>query len=293
MASEGFRKEGFRKGIRKGLRNLLLLAALCASAARAQLDLGSGDIPQDRIDAYMEPFYKVIASGIGAGRFFPDGSQAFPHGQAGSAADLGYEAGIQSDLVPLPDEKPFQSADLWALPLFRIRGGLRWGGAMVMARGLVWKDPRIGDISTFGTGLAYVLEWPGLGMPLTTTLMAGWDVLDFTSTYTYKYRGSVLGLFDQDIPGDYSLLEQVYAGGVMVSTGRGPWRGYLQTGFEAASGRFAYLYLDPRDSNTHAIRSDLLLPGVRLAAGLGGYGFRLEAGWRSYPYFEVGWVVSR
>lgn len=275
------------------LRNIILFAASAASAAHAQLDLGSGEIPQDRIDAYMSPFYKVIASGIGAGRIFPVGPLASSGSQALSGSGFGYEAGLQSDIVPLPDEKPFASADLWAMPFFRARAGLGWGGAVLMARGMTWKDPRLGDVSTFGGGAAYAWEWPGLRVPLTATLMAGWDMLKFTSTYTYRYRGSVLGLFDQDIPGDYSLLERIYAGGLMVSTGRGPWRAFLQSWFEAASGHFSYLYLDPRDSKTHDVRSDLLLPGARLAAGVGGYGFRLEGGWRSYPYFEIGWAWSR
>jgi hypothetical protein len=254
--------------------------ALAVDVAHAQLDLGSGDIPQNRIDAYMEPFYKVIASGIGAGRFFP-GSPGF-----------GYEVGAQADFVPLPDEKPFASVKLSTMPFFRARAGFGYGGASVMARGLEWNDPRIGDLSTFGAGISYGRAWGNLAVPLAATLMAGWDVLEFSSTYTYKYRGSVLGLFDQDIPGDYTLLEHIFAGGAMLSVRHGAWRGFLQSWFERASGHFSYLYLDPRDSKTHEVSSDLGLPGFRAAAGACWHGIRLEAGWRSYPYFEASllWV---
>src|SRR5438445_5944434 len=204
----------------RGAGLLCLSIILSAASVRAQLDLGSQDVPQGEIDAYMDPFYRVIAAGIGAGRFDP------------RDASPGFDAGLQAGLVPLPDRKPFQSARLSALPVFRLRGGARYLGVDAMARGFLWKDPRLGKLAAFGGGLAYGRDLPAAPIPMAAALMAGWDRLDFSSTYTYKYRGSALGLFDQDIPGDYTLQEQVFGGGLMPSTRTETWIPYLQGWFE-------------------------------------------------------------
>ncbi len=259
----------------------VLIIACCSSAARAQLDLGSQDVPQAEIDAYMDPFYRVIATGIGSGRLTP--RDAAP----------GWDLGIQTGLVPLPDRKPFKSADLSALPLFRLRGGARFFGADAMARGLVWKDPRLGRLASFGGGASYGRDVIAGVFPLEVTAMAGWDRLDFSSSYTYKYRGSALGLFDQDVPGDYSLAEQVYAGGLMVSSRLGAWKPYLQGWFEWTSGRFDYLYLDSRDGKNKDVKSDLSFPGARGSMGALWHGLNLEAGFRTHFFVEAGWSLIR
>lgn len=252
---------------------LLCLPALC----RAQLDLGTGDVPQDRIDAYLGPFYRVIAEGLAQGRFSP--------GREGPGAEAGFQAG----LTPLPDRDPFRATALSALPLFRLRAGGHWAGAAVQARGLVWKDPRVGDLAAYGVGAQYGFAFPLLDWPLRVDAEGGWDALDFSSTYVYKYRGSLLGLEDQDVPGDYRLFEQVFGGAVLVSTRWGRWEPYLKGGFDRALGRFAYLYLDPRDGKTHRVRSDLGLPSGRAALGLCWRGFRAEASWGSYVALESAW----
>lgn len=256
---------------------LCLCIALAFSSARAQLDLGSQDVPQSEIDGYMRPFYRVIATGIGAGRFSP------------RDASLGFDAGFQAAIVPLPDRKPFQSTRLSALPVFRLRAGARWDGVETTARGFLWRDPRLGDLSTFGAGLAYRRDLLKAPIPVAAALMADWDRMGFSSTYTYKYRGSALGLFDQDVPGDYTLKEQVCAGGLMLSTLLGAWTPYLQGWFEWTSGRFSYLYLDPSDDKNHEIKSDLAFPGGRGAAGLLWRGFHLEADVGAYASLEAGW----
>jgi hypothetical protein len=241
------------------------------------LDLGSQDVPQEEIDAYMDPFYRVIATAVGGGRFAPRGPEP------------GWDLGFQAGMVPLPDRNPFRSTNLSALPMFRLRSGARWGGADLMARGLIWKDPRMGRLVSYGGGAAYGRDVYRGRFPVSAAVMGGWDRLDFTSTYTYKYRGSALGLFDQDIPGDYSLNEQVFGGGLMLSTRLGAWKPYAQGWFEWTSGRFGYLYLDPRDDKNHQVKSDLSFPGARAALGLLWRGFHVEASLRSYVSLEIGW----
>jgi hypothetical protein len=255
----------------------LFLIAFAAAEVRAQLDLGSQDVPQSEIDGYMDPFYRVIAAGLGAGRFAP------------RDASPGWDLGFQAGMVPLPDRRPFQSADLAAIPLFRLRSGARLAGVDAMARGLVWKDPRVGRLSSFGGGLSYHRDVAAGPVPVAVAAMAGWDRLLFTSTYTYKYRGSALGLFDQDIPGDYSLDENVFGGGLMASARFGPWTPYLQGWFEWTNGRFSYLYLDPRDDKTHEVKSDLGFPGIRGSAGVLWRGIHLEVSLRSHFALEAGW----
>src|SRR3954467_380843 len=92
------------------------------SLPQAQLDLGTGNVPQGRIDGYLGPFYRVIAVGLSQGRFAP--------GREG----LGAEAGFQAGLVPLPDRDPFRTTSLSALPLFRLRAGGHWAGTALEAR---------------------------------------------------------------------------------------------------------------------------------------------------------------
>ncbi|MDB5106033.1 MAG: hypothetical protein JWP91_3722 [Fibrobacteres bacterium] len=259
------------------LRWAFLLIALAATSVRAQLDLGSQDVPQSEIDDYMDPFYHVIATGLGGGRFTPR--------DQGTGWDLGFQAGM----VPLPDRQPFQSTNLSALPLFRLRSGARFGGADLMARGLIWKDPRVGRLATYGGGAAYGRDVFKGKVPVAAAVMGGWDRLDFTSTYTYRYRGSALGLFDQDVPGDYTLTEQVSGGGLMLSARLGDWTPYAQGWFEWTSGRFAYLYLDPRDDKNHEVKSDLGFPGARGSLGILWHGAHIEASLRSHLSLEAGW----
>lgn len=258
-------------------RALSLILLCLPSASLAQLDLGTGDVPQARIDAYLGPFYRVIAEGLSQGRFAP--------GREGLGAELGFQAG----LAPLPDRDPFRATSLSSLPLFRLRAGGHWAGSALQARGLIWKDPRIGDLAAYGVGFQYGFAFPAWGRRLRLDAEGGWDALDFSSTYVYRYRGSFLGLEDQDVPGDYRLFEQVFGGAALVSTRWGHWEPYLKGGFDGAVGRFAYLYLDPRDGKAHRVRSDLGFPSARAALGLGWRGFRAEASWGSYLALELAW----
>lgn len=255
-----------------------IILALSVSAANAQLDLGTGDVPQSEVDAYLEPFYQVIASGLGQGRFAP--------GRNGG----GFEIGFQAGMVPLPDREAFETTTLSSLPFFRARAGGHWAGAAVMARGMAWSDPRMGDLSAFGAAASWGRDLPlPMAIPIRADLDAGWDRFDFSSEYTYRYRGSALGLFDQDIPGDYTLSEQVLGGGLTVSARLGKWTPYFRGGFDWASGRFAYLYLDPRDDKTRRVHSDLAFPVVRGAVGLFWRGLRAEASFGPYTALEAGW----
>jgi hypothetical protein len=258
-----------------------LILCLFPTRSPAQLDLGTGDVPQGRIDAYVSPFYRVIAAGLAQGRFGP--------GREGS----GVEAGFQAGLVPLPDRDPFRTASLSALPLFRLRLGAFLAGAALEIRGLIWKDPRAGELAAFGVGAQYGFA-PGAvaGWSLRADIEAGWDRLVFSSAYTYRYRGSALGLFDQDVPGDYRLAEQVFGGAAMLSCRRGSWSPYLQGGFDWAGGRFAYLYADPRDGTLRRVGSASDFPSVRGALGLRWRGFRAEAAWAGYPVFEAAWSYA-
>jgi hypothetical protein len=158
-----------------------------------------------------------------------------------------------------------------------------------MARGLVGKDPRVGNLAAYGTGLAYGRDAATAPFPLRLDVSAGWDRLDFSSRYTYKYRGSALGLFDQDIPGDYSLGEQIAGGTLALSARLGAWIPYISGGFDWAWGRFAYLYLDPRDDKTHRAHSASGLPVGHGALGLSWRGFRVEASLGAFLALEAGW----
>jgi hypothetical protein len=255
-------------------RFALALLLLAPARLRAQLDLGTGDVPQDRIDGYVGPFHRLLAAGLAQGRFGPDRGRT------------GIEAGFQACLMPLPDRDPFRSASLSALPLFRLRAGAFGSGAAAQARGLYWKDPRAGSIAAYGVGFRY---GSGLGgSPFRAELEIGWDRLVFSSTYTYRYRGSALGLFDQDVPGDYRLTEQVFGGAAGLSFRRGEWIPYANGGWDWASGRFAYLYVDPRDG-IRRLGSRSSFPCARGAAGLSWRGFRAEAAWAGYLALEAAW----
>lgn len=257
---------------------LFLLFLLCLpSLSQAQLDLGTGDVPQSQIDGYLGPFYRVIAAGLSQGRFAP--------GREG----LGAEAGFQAGLVPLPDRDPFRTTSLSALPLFRLRAGGHWEGAALEARGMVWTDPRVGDLAAYGVGVQYGFALPAWGRSLRVDLEGGWDALDFASTYTYRYHGPFLGLGDQEVSGDDRLFEQVWGASLTLSARYGDWAPYAQAGFDRAVGRFAYLYIDPRDGNAHRVRSDLGFPTGHGALGLGWRGFRVEAAWGTYLALELGW----
>jgi hypothetical protein len=261
----------------------LLVLSLCfaPTCARAQLDLGTGDVSQDRIDAYVGPFYHVIAAGLAQGRFGP--------GREGR----GLEAGLQAGVVPLPDRDPFRTASLAALPLFRLRLGACLAGAALETRGLIWKDPRMGELAAFGVGAQYGFGvGAAAGWRMRVDLEAGWDRLVFSSAYTYRYRGSAFGLFDQDVAGDYRLAQQVSGGAAIFSLSRGAWSPYAQAGFDWAGGRFAYLYVDPRDGTLHRMGATAAFPSGRGALGLRWRGFRMEAAWAGHPAFEAAWSYA-
>ena len=260
---------------------------MAAAPCRAQLDLGSQDIPQDSIDAYMAPFYRLAASGLGSDRYLPEGNA------------FGWHLGLQGGAAPVPDGRPFEDVTLSALPIFRLEGGLRYLGIGAMARGLAWTDPRMGDLTTFGAGLSLGREFLGIPFPGSqkdgtawAALVLGWDRLVFSSEYTYRYRGSLIGLFNQDIPGDYTLAENLTGLGVQAAVGLGPWRLRAETLFEWASGSFRYLYLDPRSGERSRLSSDLEQSGLRMAGGLSWRGFRASAGWRDFPYVSAGWSYT-
>lgn len=268
---------------------LLALVALGAAPARAQLDLGSHDVPQDSIDAYLEPFYRLVAAGLGADRNLP----------VAAGSRIGWHAGLQGGAVPIPSGKPFQEVAISLLPLFRAEGGLHLGPVGVMGRGLAWSDPRMGGLTTYGGALSAGHAFRGLHLPggrigaAEAAVLLGWDRLEFSSEYTYRYRGSVLALFDQDIPGDYELSENLTAGGLMGAFGMGRWRLHAETLLEWADARFRYLYLDPRTGKQARVSSEYAALGFRAAGGLSWRGFRAQAGWRSYPYFAFGWSWIR
>jgi hypothetical protein len=263
------------------VRAFILLLYILPAWSRAQLDLGTGDVPQSRIDAYVKPFHHVIASGLAQGRFGP--------GREGAGAEAGFEAGI----VPLPDRDPFRTASLSALPLLRLRLGAWLAGAALETRGLIWKDPRLGELSAFGFGVQYGFV-PGAfsGWKMRMDIEAGWDRLVFSSAYTYRYRGPAIGLFDQDVAGDYRLAEAVFGAGATFSVRRGPWSPYLGAGLDWADGHFAYLYADPRDGALRRMGSASSFPSGRGALGLRWRGFRAEAAWAGYPAFEAAWSYA-
>jgi hypothetical protein len=258
----------------------LFLAVPCA----AQLDLGSHGVPQDEIDAYMAPFYRLVAAGLGAGRHLPAGTGP------------GWHIGLQGAVVPIPGGEPFDDADVSALPLLRVEGGGRLGGIGAAARGMVYTDPRIGELSTWGVGLSLGRSLPAPLLPggaATLALVLGWDRLDFASEYVYEYEGPV-GLFEGEVEGDYTLSEDLLAAGLQAGARRGGWTFTAEALLERVGGRFRYLYVDPRmaprDGEPSQVSSRLSHAGFRAALGLGWRGLRLYAGWRSHPYLGVGWA---
>jgi hypothetical protein len=259
---------------------LALLAAL-SLPARAQLDLGSPEVPREKIAAYMEPFYRLAAAAAGSDHFLP------------FAPRFGWHAGLDAALVPLPGGAPFDGADIRALPLFRAGAGMAAFGAGASARGFAWRDPRVGDLATFGAALGYGREVPSFPLPLTAALRGGWDHFAFSSDYVYRYRGSPLGLADQDVPGDYAFTEEIFSLGLCLSLRRGSWGASLQGDWEWVAGEFEYLYYDPRSGNRQDIVSKSDVPGLRAAAGLEWRGFRAQLGFRSYPYLSAGWAWVR
>lgn len=273
--------------MRRPIPILLLLAVLPAAPARAQLDLGSHDIPKDSIDAYMAPFYRLAASALGADRFLPSGN------------GFGWHAGFQGGAVPIPEDRPFDEVAISLLPLSRLEGGLRAYGVGLMGRGLAWSDPRMGEVATYGGAIAFGREAGGVPLPGGRTgtawaaLVLGWDRLEFSSEYTYVYEGTVLGLFGQDIPGNYTLTENLAGLGLQGALGLGPWRLRAEAAVEWASGSFRYLYTDPRTGRPDRLQSDLSEAGFRSGLGLGWRGFRLHAAWRGFPVFSAGWSWIR
>jgi hypothetical protein len=268
----------------------IVLAILLAAALplRAQLDLGSHGIPQDSIDAYIEPFHRLVAAGLGSDRHVP------------SAGGFGWHAGVQAAAVPVPDGRPFEDVDLSVLPMFRLVAGVQGAGFGAMARGLAWSDGGIGTLSTFGGALSAGgtvagFSIPGAGTPVSVKAgwAAGWDRLDFSSEYTYRYRGTVLGLFGQDIPGDYTLTEILTGTGPRAALEMGPWRIGLDASYERAWGSFRYLYLDPRGDRPSRVSSRSRRHGLRVAGEFGWRGFRAQAGWAGNPHFSAGWSFSR
>src|SRR5688572_10829015 len=257
----------------------LFFAAPCA----AQLDLGSHDIPKDSIDAYMAPFYRLVAAGLGADRYLPGGNA------------FGWHAGTQGGAVPIPEGRPFDDVAISLLPLFRMEGGLRAYGLGVMGRGLAWSDPRMGELTTYGGGLSLGREFGGVPLPggragtAFAALVLGWDRLEFSSEYTYVYEGTVLGLFGQEIPGNYTLAENLTGLGLQGALGSGDWRLRAESMVEWASGSFRYLYTDPRTGEPGRLSSHVSEAGFRAALGLSWRGFRVQAAWRDFPVFSAGW----
>lgn len=266
---------------------VLPILVLLAAPARAQLDLGSHDIPKDSIDAYMAPFYRLVAAGLGSDRYLPGGN------------GFGWHAGTQGGAVPIPEGRPFEDVAISLLPLFRMEGGLRAYGAGLMGRGLAWSDPRVGDLATYGGGLSLGREFGGVPLPggragtAFAALVLGWDRLEFSSEYTYVYEGTVLGLFGQEIPGNYTLAENLTGLGLQGALGLGSWRLRAEALVEWASGSFRYLYTDPRTGDPSRLESDLEEAGFRAGMGLGWRGFRVQASWRAFPAFSAGWSWTR
>lgn len=267
--------------VSKPLRLLLLLGLLFAAPARAQLDLGSPQIPREEIDAYMEPFYRLAATAAGSDHFLPASDR------------FGWHAGVDAVVVPIPKGAPFDSVDLAALPLFRLGAGLSARGASASGRGLWWRDPRVGDLAVFGAAFGFGRDIPGLAFPLRAALEGSWDRISFSSSYVYHYRGSPLGLADRDVPGDYTLGETLFRAALALSWRRGPWGAGVTAGWEWAAGEFEYLYYDPGSDRRENIVSNLDVPGPRVTLGASWKGLRAELGIRSYPYLSLGWAWVR
>jgi hypothetical protein len=272
------------------LNRLLAVFVFLAAALplRAQLDLGSHGIPQDSIDAYIEPFHRLVAAGLGADRHAPPGG------------GFGWHAGVQAAAVPVPEGRPFDDVDLSMLPVFRLVAGAHGAGIGAMVRGLAWSDGGLGTLSTFGGALSAggtvaTFPAPGSRRPVSVKAgwAAGWDRFDFSSEYTYRYQGAVLGLFGQDIPGDYTLTEILTGTGPRAALELGPWRLGVEALYERAWGRFQYLYLDPRGDRPSRVSSRSRRGGPRIAAEIGWRGFRAQAGWAGNPHFSAGWSFGR
>ncbi len=247
-----------------------------ASSARAQFDIGSSSVPQSQIDAYAAPFFKLMSAGLGSNRDLPP--------------DTGSEwrVGAAAILLPIPSGQPFQNADISALPLFRLSGGWQYRGTGAEIRGMAWRDPRAGDIFTYGGNLAYTR--PLSESPWQVGAEAGWDYLSFGSSFTYPYQGSSLVLQERgDVSGDYTLVENDGGIGAFAVFQRAAWKFYLQTGPELVLARFKYLYTDSQSGQEQETKSSQDLFGWRAEIGTGWRGFHVEAGYDFYPYFSLGW----
>lgn len=176
---------------------------------------------------------------------------------------------------------------------------MRARGAGLMGRGLAWSDPRIGELATFGGALSVGREAEGVPLPggrsgtAFGAVVLGWDRLEFSSAYTYVYEGTVLGLFGQEIPGDYTLAENLAGLGFQGALGLGHWRLRAEAMAEWASGRFRYLYTDPRTGEPVRLASSLSEAGFRAGAGVAWRGFHAEAAWRGFPLLSAGWSWIR
>ncbi len=247
-----------------------LLGLLAALPAQAQLDFGSPEISESQITEYAIPFYKVIAAPLGSGRPLP-------------LKRDGWSLGLETMITPIPNREPFENAERSVWPGLRILAGGTFRNAVVGVRGLSWRDPRLGNMATFGTYAGYRVP---VGKDWEAALQGGWDHMRFRSTYSYTVPGSILTA-GEHVPGNYTLWENSGGATAGIAFRPGNWILMARSGPEITFARLQYLYY-PSDGPREA-HSTTTLQGWRSEGGIGWRGFRLEGGYYFDPYINLGW----
>ena len=249
---------------------ILTVILLGAGNVSAQLDFGSPQVSKEEINLYAEPFYKLMAAPLGAGRLLPAGV-------------TGWTLGLETMATPVPDREQFENAERSVWPAVRALAGFQLDNAALGIRGMGWRDPRMGTVFTYGTNLSGRLP---VGKLVSLALQGGWDHLSFGSTYSYYSGGTILS-GGEVVPGDYTLHEDSWGGTVGLVIRPALWEFFARTGPEVTRAHLRYLYYPSQ--RAQEVRTSKTMKGWRTEGGAGWRGFQVAVGYYFEPYATLGW----